>query len=322
MNTRDLERHVQTRGWAGRAAGIERLADLREDLAAAVSTLDPEVARERLAFYDFRPPADLPGASAIIIVAVPLPRARLVFHWDGTRTEVAVPPAYIRFEEAGRKVQEDLAALLAPAGYRLAPALVPEKLLAARCGLAAYGRNNIAYVPGMGSFLRLASFYSDAPLGGDHWQAPAALPRCSGCRACANACPTQAIQSNRFLLHTERCIVFHNERPGAVPFPSWIDPAGHGCLVGCLECQKACLENAGCLANCVDEGEFSEEETSLLIDGVPIDRLPAALCRKLADADLSGLFGIISRNLAAVLARSTQTTSRQPEISALEVGHF
>jgi len=38
--------------------------------------------------------------------------------------------------------------------------IVPIDRLAVRGGLATYGRNNVTYVPGMGSFHRLSAFYS------------------------------------------------------------------------------------------------------------------------------------------------------------------
>jgi epoxyqueuosine reductase len=41
----------------------------------------------------------------------------------------------------------------------VALSLLPLKSLAVRSGLAAYGRNNVCYVPGMGSFLELVGLY-------------------------------------------------------------------------------------------------------------------------------------------------------------------
>jgi epoxyqueuosine reductase len=304
MTAEELERYLQARGCASRMAGISRLADLRDDFSARVrgGELDPAVVRERLGFFDFRPPESLPEAISIIVVAIPLPRARLFFHWHGKLVPVAVPPAYIRFDDAGRSMQRILTEALSASGHRVAPALLPEKLLAARCGLAAYGRNNITYVDGMGSFLRLATFFTDLPCGTERWQEPAMLARCAGCHSCARACPTTAIAPDRFLLHTERCVVFHNERPGSIPFPDWIEPSSHACLVGCLECQRACPENVRFLNKVVEEGEFTDEETILIADGVPLDRLPASLVEKLKCSDLLCLFAILSRNLRAVLS--------------------
>lgn len=73
-----------------------------------------------------------------------------------------------------RKIAQQVAGLLTkvlePAGYQATPSLLPLKSLAAHSGLAVYGRNNICYVPGMGSFLELVGLYSDLPCSEDTWQ--------------------------------------------------------------------------------------------------------------------------------------------------------
>jgi epoxyqueuosine reductase len=305
MTGDELVRRLGERGYASRMVGTSRLSELEEDIAAHVSSgaLNPDVVRERLEFFDFHPPQSLPRAVSVIVVAMPLPQSRLVFHWQGQGVPVAVPPAYISFDAAGRTMEEILTSILSPAGFHVAPVLLPEKLLAARSGLAAYGRNNITYVPGMGSYLRFATFYSDLPLETEHWQEPGMLQRCESCRACERACPTSAIPAERFLLRAERCLVFHNERPGGIPFPAWIDPSAHGCLVGCLECQRACPENRRFVDLIQDAGEFTEEETALIVDTVPLEQLPPDLVEKLRHTDLFCLFGVLARNLRAVLSK-------------------
>ena len=99
------------------------------------------------------PPADLAGARSIVIVAVPTPQMRIAFHWQGERVPVVAPPTYVSYTPRTESVQAVLAAWLQREGYRLAKPRLPLKTLAVRSGLADYGRNNICYVPGMGSFL-------------------------------------------------------------------------------------------------------------------------------------------------------------------------
>ena len=128
-------------------------------------------------------------------------------------------------------------------GHRAAGFTPPLKALAACAGLARYGRNTIAYVPGLGSYLILAACVTDAsPPKDAPWAEPLPLARCERCRACLRACPTGAIRADRFALATERCPTFVNE--DLAPFPEWVDPAWHSCAVGCLRCQQACPENA------------------------------------------------------------------------------
>jgi epoxyqueuosine reductase len=125
--------------------------------------------------------------------------------------------------------------------------------------------------------------------------------RCEKCSACEKHCPTGAISSDRFLIHAEKCITFHNEKPGHVPFASWIDPSWHNCLIGCLQCQRVCPENKK-VWNWIEDGaEFSQEETDLLLEGLPFDKLPATTAEKLERNDLESFADLIPRNLIALL---------------------
>jgi epoxyqueuosine reductase len=179
--------------------------------------------------------------------------------------------------------------------------MLPKKVLAVRSGLAAYGKNNITYVPGMGSYFGLVTAYSDLPAPDHDWQESRMMERCVKCSACQQACPAGAITADRFLLHAERCISFHNEKPGSVPFPAWLDPSWHNCLVGCLLCQRLCPENKDMREWVVDGVEFSQEETALLLERVPADQLPAAMVDKMKRQHLDAYFGRLPRNLEALL---------------------
>jgi epoxyqueuosine reductase len=143
----------------------------------------------------------------------------------GFTLTLILPPTYLGATEVLRQIEGLLAECLAPEGYYVAPARLPRKILAVRSGLAEYGRNNIGYVPGMGSFFQLTVFYSELPCQEDTWREPRMMDRCQDCQACLTKCPTGAISSERFLLRAERCLVFHNERSSDHPFPDWIDPA-------------------------------------------------------------------------------------------------
>ena len=200
-----------------------------------------------------------------------------------------------------------LTEVLAAKGYSMARTALPLKLLAVRSGLGAYGRNNVCYVPNMGSFLQLVAFYSDLPCQKDNWQEAQMMKGCQNCNACRQNCPTGAIASDRFLLHAERCISFHNERRGDIPFPVWMDPSSHNCLVGCLHCQRACPQNRKFLRWIEEKEEFSQGETVLLLEGVPRDQLPAATMRKLKHLDLLEDTDILPRNLGVFFGKQKRT---------------
>jgi epoxyqueuosine reductase len=299
---------LEEQGYKGRIVSAEHVPELQEAIEGPYrdGLLDEELYQEYLAGFEFDPPDDLREARSLIIVAVPHPPTRITFVWNGEPVPVHVPPTYLHSEEIDKQVESLLAESLAPAGHSVAKAVLPKKLLAVRSGLRVYGKNNISYVPGLGSFHRLVPFWSDLPCPEDDWQEPQMLERCETCTACLRKCPTGAITSERFLLHAERCLTFHNEKAGDVPFAAWIDPSAHNALVGCMTCQRVCPENKD-LRDWFEEGEqFSEEETAQILEGVPADQLPGATAEILQRADLVRLLDVLPRNLSAFLARTRE----------------
>jgi epoxyqueuosine reductase len=314
----ELFSQLTQRGYKGRVVAIQHLGDLQEEIEGRYGEglFDQELYQTYLAAFAFRPPDSLPEARSIIVVAVPQPQTRVTFTWNGERVRFIIPPTY--FEQGTEnRVRELLARVLEPAGYRVAEAVLPKKLLAVRSGLAAYGKNNISYIPGMGSFYGLVVVYSDLPAQEDHWREPQVMESCRNCSACLRHCPVGAIPSatpslrsglrlrtgtsERFLLRAERCITFHNEKPGDVPFPAWIDPSWHNCLIGCLHCQRVCPQNKEFLHWVEERVEFSQEETALLLQGVALDQLPPATAKKLEQSDVIELLDVLPRNLGVLL---------------------
>lgn len=292
---------VEARGWRARVVPVSRLGDLAR-LARdwhEGGLIDPVLDQERFRRFSFDLPPDLVDARSIVIAAVPAPQVRVVFHWRGERVAVTIPPTYVGYASRTEHVRQVVAAWLARDGYRLAPATVPLKALAVASGLAEYGRNNITYVEDLGSFAQLVGAFSDVPCGGDPWQEPKALARCASCVACLRACPAGAITADRFLIHAERCLTFVNE--SARDFPAWVEPSWHHCLIGCLRCQTVCPENKRVRGLFEDRAEFSEEETRLLLDRVPFDRLPGATAAKVGALEMEEDYSLICRNLAMLV---------------------
>lgn len=303
----ELLLHLAERGYQGRVVSIQRLRELQEEIEGRYrqGLFDKEFYQERLASFDFQIPDSLPEAMSLIVVAVPRPQSQAVFTWNGKSWALILPPTYVAYEETRKRVEDLLAEILDTKGYHVVRARkLPLKLLAVRSGLGWYGRNNICYVPGMGSFLQLVAVYSDLPCQKDDWREAQMMESCQNCHACRQHCPTGAIPSDRFLLRAERCIVFHNEKPGNIPFPAWINPSWHNCLVGCLHCQNVCPQNKDFSQWIEGKEEFSQEETALLLEGVPRDRLPDATVRKLEQLDLIGYLDSLHRNLGVFFKKS------------------
>jgi len=292
---------IGERGWKARIVPIGRLADLREAVRGRYEAglIDGALFREQLASFSFQPPAELPQARSILVVAVPTPQMRVVFRRRGESVAVVVPPTYVSYTPRAEGVRAVLEAWLRREGFRLAKPQLPLKTLAVCSGLAEYGRNNICYVAGMGSFLELVGAVSDLPCEADPWREPRALARCESCVACLRRCPTGAIGEDRFLLRAERCLTYHNE--AAADFPAWIEPSWHHCLIGCMRCQTVCPENRAVVDWIEDLAEFSEPETALFLERVPLERLPAATAAKLRSLEINEDYGLLCRNLSMVL---------------------
>lgn len=297
----NLLNSIAARGWRGQLTPVEHLHDLRNAILDRLEKgqIDRQLYEEQLSFFSFDLPQDLPHARAMLIVAVPTPQMRVFFHTRGQRVPVIIPPTYVSYTPRTLRTQDALAAILGQEGYQVAKARLPLKTLAVHSGLARYGRNNICYVDGMGSYLQLVGAFSDLPCESDNWQQPQMLERCESCRACLRKCPTKAIQPDRFLLHAENCLTYHNE--AARDFPGWIDPSWHHCLFGCLRCQTNCPENKAVVNWFEDRVEFSEAETTLLIEATPYEQLPEEMVFKIRKLEINERYLSLCRNLKMLL---------------------
>lgn len=283
----------------GHIVSIQHLNDLQEEIENDYSkdSFDEGFYKERLSSFMFSPPDSLLRARSLIVVAAPQPQFQVTFNWSGESHSFIIPPTYLYYSD--RQLEDVLTGILSPKGYHVDRTVLPLKLLAVHSGLGRYGKNNICYVPGMGSFHRLVAFYTDLPCPEDTWQEAQVMEDCENCSACLCSCPTGAISSDRFLLRAEKCISFHNERAG--DFPKWINPSWHNALVGCLCCQRVCLLNKPFLQWVENKGKFSQEETALLMEGKPLDRLPSALAIRLEQLDLIEYLNVLPRNLSVLL---------------------
>jgi epoxyqueuosine reductase len=301
-----LYAQLEERGLQGRVVPIHHLRDLQVEVEGqhGQGLFDNEFYHERLTFFSFEPPPELPAAASLVVVSVPRPQTRVSFIWQGRRLASVLPPTYLRYRDVARETKEWLAGWLSPLGYHLVTAKAPQKLLAVCSGLADYGRNNITYVSGMGSFHQPVAWFSDLPPPEpDTWRAPHMMERCETCHACQLKCPTGAIGEDRFLLHAERCLVYHNERSGEHPFPAWIPPEAHNSVMGCMICQQCCPEDKPFLDWFEGDAEFSEDETALLLHGCEPEQLLPETRAKLERLELLDSLDALPRNLGVLFKR-------------------
>jgi epoxyqueuosine reductase len=292
---------LEERGYRGAVLPIEHVARLKHEIEGRLSRkeIDEAFYRKRLSHFRFDVTNSLPGVRSIIIAAAAQPQRKVTFHSKGQAHSVIIPPTY--YGDTDNQIEEILKGTLVSNGYQLSPAALPEKLLAVCSGMARYGKNNITYVDGFGSFVSPRAFLSDMSVGSSEWVEPRAMKDCDNCKACLKACPTGAIVPDRFLVHAERCITFFNEE--SEEFPEWVDPTWHNSLVGCMRCQLVCPVNKPFI-NWVEDGEdFDEAETQLILNGVPLDRLPPETTDKLNRCYMLEYLDVVPRNLRALLKK-------------------
>lgn len=238
----------------------------------------------------------------VLVVAAPSPIVRLVFHHEGRRRTVLIPPTYQDYVKRPPEFESILNAALDGTGFHVKyQGALPAKLLAVRSGLSQYGRNNIAYTGHMGSFAYLSTYVSDAPCE-DGWRESSRMALCGDCVRCADNCPTGALCVGRRVIDVDRCITWHNERESAKPFPDWLEAGAHNSLVGCLRCQAVCPANREQMSRLDGPVEFDADETALLLGGAPLDTLPEALRHKLELTCINENYHVVARNLGVLLA--------------------
>ena len=302
-----LQQWARDRGGTIAWGSPEVVDSARADVVARreARELDEELFRETLATVSR--PALPEWATSVIIVVTPKAAFWVGFDLGDRVLETILPPIYRHFRGTFEDVRRDLQVKVL-AGARVEPIRAPLKAVAARLGLVRYGRNNLTYAAGIGSYLQLCGYVTDAQLrGADRSpQPPMLLPECDGCDICRLACPTDAIGADRVLLHAERCLTFANERPD--PWPAWLPATSHHCLIGCLACQRCCPANPR-LEISRSGVTFSADETrALLGDGTSIGwRNDDSFRRKIEELDLSDdEEPLLGRNLRALLERRGQ----------------
>ena len=232
-------------------------------------------------------------AKSIIITVTPFKLIRGIFNYNGKKAENI-------FDVEQNNI--DMKAVFASHGYKLEYIhWFPQKRFAVRSGLAEYGRNNIVYANGMGSFVGIGTFKSDMPCDEKYtWREVKNMDLCDSCNLCIENCPTKAILPDRFMIDNEKCLTAVNEN-GTDPFPEWIPKTAHHRLCGCFKCQDICPKNQAILSNINETEEFSEEETNLLLSGTPIENLPQNLSDKIHKYGMNWYYASIPRNLKAML---------------------
>ena len=293
-----LKQEAKAHGDRLQVIPVERLQDLKDGIAKFKSEYELNSFQQWIVndMYQLSvPESDFPIRSILLLALPHPPYAKVEFYRAGTRYQ------FLSLVMSDlNHAKHYLKNLLEPEGYHILPAgELPMKRLAASCGLAEYGRNNICYVEGMGSNFLFDAYYSDLPAEDIPWSMPKLSATCNGCSICIKACPTGAIRKDVFLIDNERCLSALNEMPN--PFPEWLPSSVHHTLYDCLRCQEGCPMNRGYQESHIGSVIFDEEETNAILAGNTYDSFDSSLKEK---SDLLGMtqwLAAIPRNLRILM---------------------
>jgi len=304
-----MSRELLNRGNKLVMVPVGRLQDIRDD----IEKLKKNYTLNSFQQYIFENiyQLDLPETDfeirSIILIATPSPAITNVkFRWEGEDRFFPIPATYTDYKFVPEQLEKFLNDELNPEGYHavFAPCL-PRKLLAVRSGLGMYGRNNICYVDGMGSFLHISPFFTDMQCTNDVWYDIRHMDTCDDCKACVKNCPTGAIKEEGTIIDTDLCLTFFNEAGGEYGFPEFICQEFHNSVVGCMRCQDVCPKNKEYLNSVAAPYDFNEEETTLLLECTASENLPESLRQKIGALGISDYIGALPRNLKALLGVSS-----------------
>jgi epoxyqueuosine reductase len=295
-----IREEMKPHGYQARTVSIAHLPDVQESVGRLVrqGLVDQQLS-EKWHFY-LMTNEDLPEAKTIIVLAMPQPITSLRFEWRGRIFPADIPPTYLTKVDDSR-AEKTLKSVLETAGYKVVKARLALKTLATRSGLAEYGRNNISYVPGMGSLCQLVAFYSDCPCEEDNWQESRAMEACDNCTLCLENCPTESITADRFLIHAEKCLGFLNEKEPDIPYWAKYQPDWTNALIGCMRCQFVCPVDKPYLQNIKNGPAFSREETVMVLNKISWEQLSLQTRQKLED--IRGIYPLMARNLQALIEK-------------------
>ena len=282
-----------------KSVSVEHLDDLQEDfdsLNRKGVLSNHETYRYYLSNKKIAIQETLPNAKSLIVLANSTRMMYANFHLQGRVYDIMINPPY--YDDG--LLDEDLESLvlntiIQKPGYDIVEARnqLHLKLLAVRSGLGTYGRNNICYIDGMGSFFTLHAYYTNYKMNSDSWHDLKMMDHCENCTFCMDNCPTKAIRGDPFVIDAGKCLPLYNEIDGK--FPEWMDKNIHHSMMGCMKCQYLCPGNKEEIKKAGRFEDVSEEETKMLLNGEFNEELVTSLSSKIKMFDTSYGMKILPR---------------------------
>ncbi len=195
-------------------------------------------------YFDFRldPQKLLPGCKSVIVLGLNYFQEQRPI--GQTQSKISIYALGMDYHKLIRKktkhiiqwMQQHYGSIHARAFVDSGP--VMERVWAKEAGISWSGKNTLSIHPKTGSYFFLSCILTDLEFESDQ----AIKDYCGSCRKCIDACPTQAIHPNGYLLDASKCISYLTiELKSKIPeafkgqTESWI--------FGCDICQEVCPWN-------------------------------------------------------------------------------
>jgi len=282
------------------------------------------------------PGALLPGASSLVVVALPYARghaeeghgrAGRALPLVGRVARYARGADYHGVMKERLRLLADRCAELSGRPVHARPCVDTAPLLereaARRAGIGFSAKNTMSIAPGLGSYVLLGELLVDLELRPSE---PIAAG-CGSCRACLDACPTRAFVV-AYTLDARRCISYLTiELKGAMPrelraaIGTWV--------FGCDVCQEVCPFNRSSRPRPLDAG-LAEKPALDQIELVALLELTSSGYRRLVRKRAIGRVNRVQlqRNAAVALGNTRSPSAIEPltralaqNVSALVRGH-
>lgn len=239
-------------------------------------------------------PAPPAWAKSVWMVAVPCSLLQYRFKTRGGEVQIILPAMYL-YSRPMRLAEEAMISGHREVGAETEWAWLPVRILAAMGGMGEFGRNNMLYFPGLGSFPWLTGFYSSLDVHDSRYEIKR-MPRCEHCGACVEACPSGALSRDSRLMRSDRCLNYATEYPERCG--DWFDMAWQKELLGCLACQLRCPANREYKKWMEDGPTLSEAETRELVGSIQCGAVSDSLLAKLGGDDIKPYLGVMARRVA------------------------
>jgi len=294
---KEFEKLLEENGIKYKVISVSHLKFIEDDINAKYKKgiIDEKIYDYYLKYFNYEY-KNKDDQLKIIITAKPQKISVAVFKYKKRELKAIIPPTYIH-----TKNNELCFNILKQSFSYVEKARLPLKLLSAYSGLSVYGKNNITYIPEMGSFVRLDAFLVRYEGERDDWNKIEIMDECNHCDRCIKNCPRHCIPEHNFIIDAGKCITLYSEIEGSFK-DNGIPISVINALIGCMRCQIACPVNQPFLKSREVVELFNEEETQMILDDT--FRNNQDLMTKLKTIDLNENEPVISRNLRALMIKN------------------